>query len=156
MLKADSWEQGVQTLLAQSRICFLSTRGKQGPETSMAPYALHGGNILLHLSGLAKHFSNIKTSPDIGLMICTPETAGESPLGLPRLSLQGVVAPVSDGLLERAKAVYLARLPDAEPLFAFADFRLFQFEPEHIHWVGGFGKARTVSLAQWRKLVGCS
>ena len=143
-------------MLVQSRVCFLATQGEQGPETSMAPYAVQRGNILLHLSGLARHTANIKTSPGIGLMICTPETVDESSLALPRLSLQGVVAPVSDALLERAKAAYLERIPDAEPLFSFADFRLFQLEPAHIHWVGGFGKARTVSVAQWQKFFGCS
>jgi len=152
MLNTDHWQQGIKHLLEQSRICFLATQGEHGPETSMAPYAVYRGTILLHLSALARHTGNIKTTPDMGLMICTPETAADSPLALPRLSLQGVAAPVPEALLESAKAAYLDNIPDAEPLFSFADFRLFQCTPTHIHWVGGFGKARTVSLAQWQKL----
>jgi len=150
---AESWQEGVQTLLSQSRVCFLSTQGNHGPETSMAPYAVHQGNVLLHLSRLARHSANIETSPDAGLMVCTPETATSSPLALPRLSLQGKVDLVSDEQLEAAKAAYLKNIPDAEPLFSFGDFRLFQVTPTFIHWVGGFGKARKVTPEQWRKLT---
>jgi len=149
----ESWQEGVQTLLSQSRVCFLATQGKHGPETSMAPYAIHQGNILLHLSRLARHTANIETSSAIGLMICTPETESSSPLALPRLSLQGEAVPVSEGQLAAAKAAYLQTIPDAEPLFSFGDFRLLQFTPAFIHWVGGFGKARKISLEQWHKLT---
>jgi len=149
----ESWQEGVQTLLSQSRVCFLSTQGNHGPETSMAPYAIHQGNILLHLSQLARHTANIESSPAIGLMICTPKTDSSSPLALPRLSLQGEAAPVSIDQLAAAKAVYLKNIPEAEPLFSFGDFRLFQFTPALIHWVGGFGKARKISPQQWHKLT---
>jgi len=151
---AERWQHGVQTLLSQSRVCFLATEGSHGPETSMAPYAVHQGKILLHLSQLARHSANIKLSPEIGLMICTPETLASSVLALPRLSLQGSVIPVSDEqfeafkTFESAKAAYLKRIPDAEPLFSFGDFTLFQFTPVFIHWVGGFGKARKLTPAQ--------
>jgi len=149
----ESWQEGVQTLLSQSRVCFLATQGKSGPETSMAPYAVHQGNILLHLSQLARHTVNIETSSAIGLMICTSETTSVSPLALPRLSLQGEAVPVFIDQLAAAKAAYLQNIPDAEPLFSFGDFRLFQFTPAFIYWVGGFGKARKISPQQWHKLT---
>ncbi|MCF7822336.1 MAG: pyridoxamine 5'-phosphate oxidase family protein [Mariprofundaceae bacterium] len=149
---ADEWKAGIQSLLNQSRVCFLATQGEGGPETSMAPCAIHQGNILLHLSKLARHTANIETDPAIGLMICTPETVADSPLALPRVSLQGEASPVPDGQLEAAKAAYLSAIPDAEPLFSFADFRLFQFTPSHIHWVGGFGSARKIAVSDWRTL----
>ncbi|GAV21149.1 pyridoxamine 5'-phosphate oxidase [Mariprofundus micogutta] len=146
---SDHWQQDIQLLLNRSRVSFLATQGQAGPEVSMAPFAFHHGKILLHLSRLAKHTINIERSPNIGLMICTPESQADSPLALPRLSLQGEINLVSDDQLESAKAVYLEKIPDAEPLFSFGDFRLFQFSPTHINWVGGFGKARKVSLKQW-------
>ncbi|OIO71396.1 MAG: hypothetical protein AUJ57_07145 [Zetaproteobacteria bacterium CG1_02_53_45] len=149
---SEGWQQGIHDLLSRTRVSFLATVGKHGPETSMAPFAIHHGNVLLHLSKLAKHTANIENHPHIGLMICTPEGSAASPLALPRLSLQGEVTIVSAEQLESAKAAYLLQIPDAEQLFSFGDFRLFQFTPTHINWVGGFGKARIISPDQWRCL----
>jgi len=151
-MMADSWKQGIQQLLKQSRIAYLSSLGEHGPETSMAPFAIHNGCILLHLSELAKHTRNIEREPNIGIMICTPETMEDSPLALARISLQGK-ARVVDEEIETAKASYLKNIPEAGQLFSFADFRLFQFSPTNIYWVGGFGKARKLSLQQWRAIT---
>jgi len=148
----DQWQQGIQALLSTSRVSFLATQGEFGPESSMAPYAIHYGLILLHLSALAKHVSNIEKNPKIGLMICTPESEVGSPLSLPRLSLQGELLPVTEMLFEVSKAAYLSVIPDAEPLFSFADFKLFQCAPASVNWVGGFGKARKLTLQQWHQI----
>ncbi len=150
---ADEWQAGIQSLLNQSRVCFLATQGEHGPEASMAPFAIHQGNVLLHLSKLAKHTANIGTNPTIGLMICTPETTADSPLALPRLSLQGEVMPVLNEKLNAAKQTYLKNIPDAEPLFSFADFQLFEMAASNIRWVGGFGKARSITTETWYKLM---
>ena len=149
---SDSWQVEIQALLSQSRVSFLATQGIDGPETSMAPFAMHEGSILLHLSRLAAHTTNIEKSNEIGLMICTPERFGASPLALPRLSLRGQITPVSEEQFEAAKAAYLNCIPDAEQLFTFSDFRLFQLKPTSINWVGGFGKARKISLQQWCRI----
>lgn len=149
-----AWQAAVRDLLKQSRICFLATSGVNGPEASMAPYATHDGDILLHLSALAAHSRNIRENPAIGLMICTPETAADSPLALPRLSLHGKAIPVDDAQYEAAKAAYLKAIPDAEPLFSFSDFKLFRLTPTRVHWVGGFGLARKISLDAWSILLG--
>jgi putative heme iron utilization protein len=148
----DDWQTGIQDLLNQSRVCFLATQGKHGSETSMAPYAIHNASVLLHLSKLARHTANIESSPAIGLMICTPETPADSILALPRLSLQGKVIPIAGARLEIAKQTYLKNVPDAEPLFSFGDFQLFEMTPSHIHWVGGFGKARKIPLEKWQHI----
>ncbi|MDQ6997638.1 MAG: pyridoxamine 5'-phosphate oxidase family protein [Mariprofundus sp.] len=149
----NNWLQDIQQLFKQSRVALIATTGLHGPEASMAPFAVHKVNILLHLSALAKHTGNIEREPNIGLMVCTPESIADSPLALPRITLQGQLLPVGHADLAAAKAAYLTRIPDAEQLFSFADFRLFQFSPARIHWVGGFGSARKVSLAQWKSLT---
>jgi len=149
----DKWQVGIQSLLNQSRVCFLATQGEHGSEASMAPFAIHQGNVLLHLSKLAKHTANIETNPTIGLIICTPETAAGSPLALPRLSFQGEVTPVADETFKAAKQAYLNVIPDAEPLFSFADFQFFEMRPSYIRWVGGFGKARSIAIETWYKLM---
>lgn len=150
---SESWQEGIKILLRQSNISFLATQGRHGPESSMAPFAIHEGDILLHLSKLAAHTMNIENSAAIGLMICTPETEADSPLALPRLSLQGEATPVTEDGLEAAKAAYLSAIPYAESLFGFGDFRLFKFKPESIHWVGGFGRARKVTQGQWYNIT---
>jgi len=149
----EDYQHEIQALLMQSKIGFLATQGKNGAETSMAPFALDRGVILLHLSKLARHTVNIERDPKIGLMICTPETDGASPLSLPRLSLQGEVSVVNEDQYQAAQAAYVQQIPDAEMLFSFADFTLFQLSASRIHWVGGFGKARKVPLEQWQRLA---
>lgn len=147
-MSAD-WQQPIRELLGASRIVFLSTIGESGPETSMAPYALQNGDVLLHLSRLARHTSNIVRDARLGLMICTPEIQSDSPLALPRISLEGNVVVVTEEEYAEARRDYLQHIPDAEPLFSFPDFRLFRLDVEKAHWVGGFGMARTISREGW-------
>lgn len=147
------WQQEIIELLSSCRIGFLATLGKEGPETSMAPFAMHKDCPLLHLSRLARHTGNIKAHPLAGFMICAPETSMSSPLALPRLSLQGGLAPIAASELEAARKVYLQAITEAAPLFDFADFRLFRLEVTHIRWIGGFGSARDISLNAWRKIT---
>ena len=150
MSKAHASE--IQTLLLKCRIGSLATLGKDGPEASMAPFAMDQGDIILHLSKLARHTGNITDHPKVGFMICTPESAADSPLSLPRLSLQGDIEAVSDDEYDRVKAIYIETIPDAEPLFEFPDFRLFRLTPSFIYWVGGFGSARSIAPRDWHTL----
>jgi len=149
---SNDWQQDIQTLLANTRIAFLSTVGEHAPETSMCPYAVLNGDIVLHLSGLAKHTKNIQNHAQVGLMICTPETPGNSPLALARISFTGTIEPVPQAELTRYQHAYLSRIPDAEPLFAFPDFTLYRIKTDTVHWVGGFGKARKVPVDTWKAL----
>ncbi len=149
---ANHWRDELLQLLQQCRIGFLATQGAHTPETSMAPFAIYQGNIVLHLSSLARHSKNILHQSEVGFMICTPETEQGSPLALPRLSLQGKIEPVPDTLLEASQAAYIKRIPDAEALFAFADFKLFHIVPSDMQWVGGFGSARAIAIHAWHQL----
>jgi len=145
------WHEAVSLLLSHCHSGFLATVGEHGPETSMAPFSVHQGNIVLHLSALARHTKNIINYANVGFMICTSETVDHSPLSLPRLSLQGKIMPVSDEQFKAAKQTYLKRVPDAEPLFSFGDFKLFCIVPSHLQWVGGFGSARKIPVNSWYK-----
>jgi len=148
----DNWQEEVPQLLQQCRIGFLATVGEHSPETSMAPFAMCQGNIVLHLSSLARHSKNILNQPNVGFMICTPERENQSPLALPRLSIQGKIELVPDALLSASKAAYVERIPDAEQLFSFADFKFFQIVPSDMQWVGGFGSARSITVNRWNAL----
>jgi len=56
---------------------------------------------------------------------------------------------VPDKQFQAAKQAYLKHIPDAESLFDFADFTLFQITPSHIQWIGGFGSARKIPMNSW-------
>ena len=146
---SEDRKHDIITVLNSTNIAFLSTLGKMGPETSMTPFAIHQDNILIHLSQLAKHSKNIAANPRVSIMVCTPESSGVSPLALPRISLQGRATRVSEKNIAIAKATYLAKIPDAEPLFSFSDFELYQFDIHDVYWIGGFGSARKISLDTW-------
>jgi len=148
----DDWKQAIQALLQSTQIAFLSTMGKKSPETSMCPYAVLNSDIVLHLSGLAQHSKNIQTHQQVGLMICTPETKASSPLALPRISFTGTIKQVEESEQEPCQEAYLNHIPDAQPLFAFPDFKIYRIQVAEIKWVGGFGKARKIPLETWKSL----
>jgi len=150
---SKDWQSEIQALLNIARIGFLATQGEQSPETSMCPYAMYQGDIVLHLSDLAKHSKNIMQSHAVGFMICTPEPMNGSPLALPRMSFTGVIQPISNQDKANYQQAYIQHIPDAQPLFSFADFRLYKLEVDSVFFVGGFGQARKVSLADWLKVT---
>jgi len=148
----NDWKADIQILLNNTRTAFLSTQGDKSPETSMCPYAVFQGDIVLHLSALAKHSKNLINSNQVGLMVCTPESPGNSPLALPRLSFTGQIQTVPEAEQVDYQKAYLQNIPDAEPLFSFPDFTLYRFKVGAVFWVGGFGKARQIPLETWKTL----
>ncbi len=91
------------------------------------------GSPLLLLSELAQHCVNLRRSPAASLLL---DGTGET-LDGPRATLLGTLRPSDDPL---ARARYLARHPAAGRHAGFADFRLWRFEIERAHLVGGFGR----------------
>ncbi len=148
------WKSEIALLLRQSRIGFLATVGKKALKHLLDSFAICHGNILLHLSWLARYAANIKTNPAIGLMVCTPEAA-DSPLALPRRGFQGEVAFVTGEQPDMARAVCLQAIPDAEPLFSFGDFQLFQLSVTSLCRVSGSGSAQTIAATTWYKEMEC-
>ena len=60
--------------------------------------------------------------------------------------------PGTDGH-DAARAAYLARFPDTQPLFGFADFSLFRIVPRSVRFVGGFAQAWSITGAQYAQLM---
>lgn len=149
---SKDWKADIQTLLTNTRIVFLSTLAGDMPESSMCPYAIYQGDIIIHLSALAKHSKNIAKHANVGLMICSPETPHNSPLALPRLSFTGNIEAVPESDIATYQSMYLKNIPDAEALFSFPDFTLYRIQPLTISWIGGFGQARKIPLETWKSL----
>jgi putative heme iron utilization protein len=121
----------------------------------MVPYALlRDGRFVIHVSRLATHTRDMLEHPAVSLLVMAAPGSADTPLALPRVSVQGqaqVCEPdAPDHVL--ARAAYLAKLPEAEALFSFADFSLFLVEPRAARYVAGFGRAMSLTAQQWRSL----
>ena len=135
--------------LIQGRVtAALGTLHQGAPFVSMVPYAVaRDGNFILHVSRLAAHTRDMLDNPDVSLLITESEASGKMPQALARVTVQGR-AQMLDREAEKsadAREVYLARFPDAAPLFEFSDFSIFIIEPVSARVVAGFGQAVTIT-----------
>lgn len=143
----------LRELLARHRWAALATVGRQqSPEASMVAYVMSErlDEVYLHLSELAAHTRHLQQHPQASLVVSDCDDGQGDPQQLARASLFGsaeCVAPDSPAYAA-IRARYLARLPDAEPRFSFADFRLFRLRLEKIRFVGGFARASTFTPKQ--------
>jgi hypothetical protein len=144
-------------LVRERRTAALGTLREGAPCVSMVPYAIapDGSGFVVHVSRLAAHTRDMLADARASLLIAEGEGAGKSPLGLMRVSVQGLARRISNGSpeLSKFKAAYLARFADAEPMFGFADFSIFIVRPESARFVAGFGEAHTLSGALLVKLL---
>lgn len=145
-------------LLRTQPVASLATLHKGAPAVSMVPFALlpDGAGFVIHVSRLATHTQDMLHNPAVALLITAPLTAADSPLALPRASVQGQArqcVPESPGY-GQARQAYLTQLPDAEPLFSFGDFSLFVIEPESLRWVAGFGRAMSLVGERMHEVLG--
>jgi len=135
--------------LIQGRVtAALGTLHQGAPFVSMVPYAVaRDGNFILQVSRLAAHTRDMLDNPDVSLLITESEASGKMPQALARVTVQGR-AQMLDREAEKsadAREVYLARFPDAAPLFEFSDFSIFIIEPVSARVVAGFGQAVTIT-----------
>lgn len=148
----------LKSLLESRKVAALATLHMNEPAVSMVPYALLPGsaNFIIHVSQLAAHTRDMLENPAVSLLVMDSVEVADSPLSLPRASIQGTARPCPPDAPEylAARAAYLARLPDAEDLFTFTDFSLFLIEPRMVRYVAGFGKAMSVTAVQLAELFG--
>ncbi len=147
----------LRTLLTTQPVAALSTLHKGGPAVSMVPFALlpGGEGVVVHVSRLATHTQDMLDHPAVALLVAGTLAPGDSPLALPRVSIQGHARPCpadAPGYAE-ARQAYLAKLPDAEPLFGFGDFSVFVIEPESLRFVAGFGRAMAFKTDRLREVL---
>ncbi len=139
----------LRTLLSTQRIAALGTLGADGtPFVSMVPFALEPTSacVVIHVSGLAAHTRNLQDTPQVSLLVMQAEVAGEPVHALPRVTLLGRAE-----VLERhstawaaARAAYLARFPEVEPMTQLGDFMFVAVHVTDARQVAGFGAARSL------------
>ena len=142
-------------LLRARSTAALGTLRAGAPFVSMVPYALAGGGFVVHVSVLAAHTKDMLADARVSLMVAQAEDGGTSPLGLMRVSVQGQAQQIAADAPELValKAAYLARFPDAEPMFGFGDFSIFLVRPESARFVAGFGQAHSLAGASLLQLL---
>ena len=115
---------------------------------AVVPFALEPRSacVVIHVSGLAAHTRNLQAAPQVSLLVMQAEVAGEPVHALPRVTLLGqaaLLAPDSAAWAE-ARAAYLARFPEAEPMTQLGDFRFVAITLQGARQIAGFGAARSL------------
>ena len=137
----DAWS----ALLEEVRTAVLLTMQNGRPFGSHVPYVFGSDwtRAYLHLSRLALHTQHLLADPRVSLFIAEPDESEKNPLALQRINLQGEAAVLSPDAPSYGaiKERYLERFPQAEMMFGFADFALWELRLENAHFVLGFGQA---------------
>lgn len=150
--------EAMRQLLQRQEVAALGTLHNGEPFVSMVPYALVplGRGFVVHVSRLATHTRDMETHAGVSLLVMDERTPDVPPQALPRVTVQGQAQRCAPGapLYEAARQAYLARFPDSEPMFDFADFSLFVIEPRSLRVVGGFAQAWSVTGADYLRFMG--
>lgn len=137
----------VRTLRAASTGA-LATLGSEGaPFASFVTVATdQDGTPLLLLSRLAVHTRNLDRDGRASLLLVAPGGEGGDPLAGSRITVEGSAIRVGAGPdLDRIRARFLARHPEAEGYASFADFGFFRLAIRAAHLVAGFGRIHTIA-----------
>ena len=155
-MNAESTDRLAQ-LVRERKTAALGTLRAGGPQLSMVPYAIaaDGSGFLIHVSRLAAHTKDMLADARVSLLVAEAEDGGKSPLALARVSVQGVAEAIASdaSALPGFRSTYLARFPDAEQLFGFADFSLFLIRPDSARFVAGFGEAHSLTGESLMRMV---
>ena len=156
-MKSKATVDSLKALLANQPVAALATLHGGEPAVSMVPFALlpSGIGFVIHVSRLATHTKDMLDNPAVALLVTASLAEGGSPLSLPRVSVRGRAreCPPESVEYQEARSAYLAKLPDAEELFAFADFVLFTVDPGSVRYVAGFGRAMSLTPERLRNVL---
>lgn len=135
-------------LLRRRRVAALATLHDGHPAASAVPFALadDARSVVVHVSGLAAHTRQMLEHPQVALVVMAEDDGSLMAQALPRVGLQGVARAVEADSAEheRARAVYLAKFPQAAELFEFSDFQVFVIDVVEARLVAGFARAHTL------------
>ena len=129
----------------------LSTNSKSKPGypggsvVGFAPDA--DGQPIFIFSGMSSHTQDILVDPRCSVTIAAKEFKGAAD---GRVNLMGTCKLIPPEEREAAKAIYLAKHPDAFWV-DFGDFNWFRMKIEDIRFVGGFARAGAVTPEQYHE-----
>ncbi len=144
-LTSENVQDAGSALADDVRTAVLLTLRNGRPFGSHVPYIFGSdwSRAYLHLSRLAFHTQHLLSDPRTSLFIAEADGPDKNPLALRRMNLQGEAAILSPDApsYDAIKEQYLARFPQAEMMFGFDDFALWELRLEEAHFVLGFGQA---------------
>ena len=148
----DAWS----ALGEEVRTAVLLTMRAGRPFGSHVPYVFGSDwtRAYLHLSRLALHTQHLLADPRVSLFIAELDELEKNPLALRRINLQGEATILSPDASSYGaiKERYLGRFPQAEMMFGFGDFTLWELRLDDAHFVLGFGQAfisNAATPARW-------
>jgi putative heme iron utilization protein len=148
----DAWS----ALVEDVRTAVLLTMRNGRPFGSHVPYVFGSdwSRAYVHLSRLALHTQHLLEDPRVSLFIAEPDGPGKNPLSLRRINLQGEAAVLTSDAQSylEIKGRYLSRFPQAEMMFGFGDFALWELRLQDAHFVLGFGQAfvsSSITPSRW-------
>jgi hypothetical protein len=138
----------LRALLDSQPIAALGTLHRGEPYVSMVPFAIddEGPDFVIHVSALAPHTKDMLESPRVSLLVVAPESVELAPQARARATVQGDAEPLAHNSPQyaRARAIYLARFPQAAEIFALPDFSIFRIRPASARLIGGFAQASSL------------
>lgn len=151
----------LRALLQAQRVAALGTLSDEGhPFVSMVPYALEPqqGWLVIHVSALAAHTGYLQARPEVSLLVMQAEAPGQPVHALPRVTLAGQARTLAPGSPDwaLARAAYLARFPEAEPITQLGDFSFVVITPAGARQIAGFGAARSLGADALRQVLGAA
>ena len=152
----DDTARMLRRLLERRPVAALGTLHRGEPAVSMVPFVLPRGGIslIIHVSALATHTRDMQEHPRVSLLVMAEPDDATPPQALPRVALQADAAmlPREGAAYETARAAYLARFPEAAPMFELGDFSIVALQPVSARLVAGFGRAYSLvgpALQDW-------
>ena len=145
---------GLRELLFNERqgvLATLSARRQGWPFASVAPYALtEQAEPLLLFSDLAEHTRNVRADARASLLV-QDSAALQDPQAGSRLTLLGLIDPVSAEAAPAAQARYLERHAQSATYFTMADFRLYVLHIQEARFISGFGDMGWIDAQRLQK-----
>lgn len=148
--RTASHAEEARTLAQQhvtATLCSISKQHDGHPYGSFVTYAMHEGQPIFLISGLAEHTKNLMKDPKASLLIS--ENATENPLASARVTLVGTCRKLGNGEVEAARETYLSHHPSAAAYVDFRDFFFFCLEISAVRYIGGFGKMSWFEHNDW-------
>jgi putative heme iron utilization protein len=139
----------VRDLLTSSRVLALALVVDQAPVLGLLPFAAtpDSRGLVVHASRLARHSSGLKAGASFDALLHEPVVEGVEALRVKRLTLRGEVLPLEPDtpVHSAARALYLMKFPEAEPVTTLGDFAFFLLRVQGGRLVTDFGAAANVT-----------
>ena len=147
----------LKELLTRQRVLALGVLVDGRPCVGLLPFAVGPdfSTALVHASGLARHSKGMNEGAPFSALIHSPDRPEADPLQLPRLTLEGTMSVLERGSggYEEGRELYTTRFPTSVQTFALGDFNLYALHLEKGLLVGGFARARRISVDTLRQLA---